>query len=224
MPQNPTVCATSIQICKLRATRLNPDGSLKAGANGHVVSDKTMMLEVKPNVLSGEQKNMVSGCDCLAVQYRGKDKLLHFDLTLHMTALEPALLELLTGAPLRTDLSTVPVAIGNEWPNQLDCSQPVQAATAIEVWTNAQVSDRQVDPPFQYYRWIWPSSYWQISNFNLENDFMQLTLDGYTKSNPNFANAYGDWPPGVTRYGPLGGFFLDSIQPIAVCGYSGGST
>jgi hypothetical protein len=225
MAQNPTVCPTSLDICRIRASRLNADGTYKVAANNHVVSDRALALDVKPEIKAGKNLELEGGCDsCVAVSYKGTDRLMRFNFTLQTTAIEAALIELLTGAPVNLDASVAPVAVGNQWPDQLDCSSPVQAPTALEVWTKAWAKDRQVDPPFQYYRWIWPMTFWQISNFKLESDFLVFQLDGYSRSNPNFGNAYGDWPAGITKVGNIGGFFLDTLQPIAVCGYSSSST
>lgn len=223
MPQNPVVCATSVEICKLRASRLNNDGTLKTGANNHVVSDKNMSLDVKTIVQAGTTSQLLGGCDCISVSRRGQDKLLRFEFALSVMALEPAVLEILTGSPVQVDTSTVPVAIGNGFPNQLDCTVVPPAPSALEVWTNAWVSDRQVDPPFQYYRWVWPMTFWQWGDFKLENDFLVPVLNGFSRSNPNFGNAYSDWPAGVVQQ-RVGTYFLDTLQPAAVCGYSTFST
>lgn len=216
------ICPTSIHVCRARVTRLNADGSVAAAPNNHVVTTSIVSLEVQPEVLAGEAKQLVGGCDCICVSYKGKDKLMRFNLTLQMCDVEPALVDILTGSGTLVNGSSE--LIGNSFPDQIDCSTSGQPATALEVWSDAWTEDRQVASPNQYIRWIFKMAFWQFDNWKLENDFMVPSFKGFTRQNPNFANAYVDYPAGVTTVGNLGGYFWDSAAPAAYCGYSSTST
>lgn len=216
------ICPTPIHFCKARFTRLNVDGSVAASPNNHVVSQFPGSLQVDPDILQGDTKNIIGGCDCLAVTYRGKDKLMRLNLTLTMTDVEPALFELLTGSPIVTSASGD--LIGNSFPVQTDCTQAGQPPVAIEAWSDNWIQDRQASSPYQYTRWMFRMSFWQWGAFTVENDFMQPQFSGYTRSNPGFTStAYNDWPAGAV-INNIGGYFFDNTQPAAYCGYSPSST
>lgn len=225
MSQATAICPGSIHICKARFSRLNADGTFKGGTNNHVVIDSIVNVDFTPQIKGGENKELISGCDCIDLAYRGYDKLLRFDLKFQMTRLNPALQELLLGAALLVDASTIPVPSGITFPNQLSCSTGVvQPPVACEFWTDAWQNDRQIDPPTRYIRWVFPMTFWQFEASKLDNDFFMPSFAGFTRQNPNFGNAYGDWPAGIV--GPLttSGYFWDTTQPAASCGYSALST
>lgn len=224
MTQNTAVCAGSIRLCVARFSRLNADGTFKGGANNHVVTDSVQSIEFTPNISAGEEIEVMGGCDCIDLFYRGYDKLRYFDLSFTLTKLSPGLIELLTGSSLISDTSTSPVPVGNIWPNQLSCGAATQPPVALEVWTDAWQNDRQVDPPFRYIRWVFPMSFWQLDASTLGMEFFNPSFTGYTRQNPNFTNPYGDYPAGVPNNLVGGAYFYDTTRPTAVCGYSTTST
>lgn len=224
MAQATAICPGSIHVCKARFSRLNADGTFKGGANNHVVTDSILSVDFTPEIKAGDAKEIVAGCDCIDLAYRGYDKLLRFNLGFQLSRINPALVELLTGAALISDTSTLPVPIGNVFPNQLACSSTPQPPVAVEFWTDAWINDRQVDPPARYIRWVFPMSFWQIDASTLANDFFLPTFKGFTRQNPNWANFYGDWPAGVAGSLVGGAYFWDTTQPGAACGYSSFST
>lgn len=181
-----------------------------------------VLITAEPEVLEGEQKNLVGGCDCLCATYKGYDKLLRWNLTIQFCALEPALIEILTGAALQVNGTAEP--IGNNWPNQLTCSSPTQPPVAIEAWSDLWVGDAQYSGASKYIRWVWPMAFFQIDQFNIENDFMLPQVKGFSRTNANFGNAYADFPTGVTASSTGGYFYDDGPLPTAVCGYSSSST
>lgn len=215
------ICGNSLHICFLRATRLDTDGSVAAAPNNHVVTGNPVILTAEPEILEGESKNLVGGCDCLCASYKGYDKLLRWNLTLQFCALEPALIEILTGADLQVNGSAEP--IGNNWPNQLTCSAAVQPPVAIEAWSDLWVGDNVNQTGPQYIRWVWPMAFFQMDQFQLENDFMLPQMKGFSRTNGNFGDAYADLPAGVVA-SDTGGFFYDDSIPTPVCGYSSSST
>jgi hypothetical protein len=216
MPQATPICPTPIHICRIRVTRLNTDGTLAAGPKNSYVSAKPSHLNWTTEVEAGVDQVVVGGCDCIAVQYRGYDKLKRFNLELELTALEPALLEMMLGAPAIFDTSTIPVQIGNQWPTTLQCGQ-VQPAVAIEAWSDAWLNDTQSASPTRYIRYIWTQSYWQLGNGSLQNDFVLPLLTGFTRSNPAWGlGPYNDQKRSV---GNVGGYYFDDVLPVATCDY-----
>lgn len=209
-----SICDAALHLCRIRVTRLDSLGNPTAGPNNVYVSDTPLMLQVKPQIQAGDDKTVVGGCDCIVAQYRGYDKLKYFNLELDLALLEPALLEMLLGADAILDGADV---IGNWWPSQLSCSDATQPNVCIEGWQDAW-DDDHADSATPYIHWVWPSSYWQISDHTLQNDFTQPKLTAFTRANPNWGlGIYGDLPEAA---GPLGGWFYTAdVPPTASCGY-----
>lgn len=223
MAQADIICPNSILFCALRVTRLNVDGTPAAGPNNAYVTDRAMTLTMTPDIEDGEDKVMIGGCDCINARYRGRDKLKGFSLALTSTAVEPGLMEMLLGATLISDGSDDPVPIGVNWPTQLSCSDGQQPPVGIEGWSKAWVDDRQ-DDGFPYIRWVFPMTFWQMDENELGADFLELALNGYTRTNENWGvGPYSDQVVNgeIIEFEPQGGFFFDDMIPAAGCGYQG---
>jgi len=208
------ICDALIRVCAVRVTRLDANGNFSPGPNNYYVTGNTMMLTAKPVIEAGVDKPLVGGCDCIIAFYHGYDKLKYFNLEFDDGLVEPGLIEMLTGAPAIVDGSGNP--IGWNWPNQLDCSQPVQPNVAIEVWQDMWEDDHQ-NTTYPYFRYIWPSSYWQMSDFTAQMDFNQPKITAWTRTNPNWGlGPYGDQPQAIAS---TGGGFYDTTIPTPKCGY-----
>jgi hypothetical protein len=218
-------CPTSIHVCRARITRLNQTTGAVAsgGTTNHYVTDKLVSIEAAPEIKEGDSKEITSGCDCICVSYKGNDKLLRFNLTLTLCALEPELIELLTGANLLVNGSSQ--GIGGGWANQLSCSSvQQQPMVAIEAWSHAWVGDGPYTA-YPFIRWVWKGAFFQWDTLTLENELQMPTLKGFSRANAGFGNAYVDYPTGVTTLGSdLGGWVFDTAAPAAYCGYSPTST
>jgi hypothetical protein len=214
------LCPTPIHLCRIRVTRLSATGAIAAAPNNHYVSDKPMLMTIDPDVSEGEVKTLIGGCDCAQATYRGYDKLLRFNLTLQMAALEPGLAEILTGATMLTNVATE--LVGNSFPIQNSCSLPTQPPSAIEAWQDMWIGDAQNANP-RYVRWTFPMAFWQMDTATLENDFLQVQYKGFTRANV-WANPYVDFPTGIASIGTNGAWFWDNAIPAAYCGYSPTST
>lgn len=209
-------CFSAIHLCRIRATRLDATGNPSPGPNNVYVTAKPIMLGATPQIEAGQDKTLVGGCDCIVAQYRGYDKLKYFTLELDLASLEPALIELMTGASAITSTGDV---IGNWWQSSqtFNCASTVQPNVCFEGWQDTWNQDRQASTPFRYVHWIWPSSFWQIAAHTLQNDFLQPKLTGFTRGNSNWTDIFRDLPE-VPQ--PLGGyFFTDHIPAGDTCGY-----
>lgn len=210
------ICESAIHLCRIRVTRLDQVGNPLAGPNNVIVSDTPLMLTVKPQIVAGEDKDLIGGCDCIVSTYRGYDKLKRFDLELDLAQLPPTVLEMMTGGTAIVSAGSV---VGLWWPSNLSCSDPAQPNVAFEAWQDAWEEDHQfaTDP---YIHWLWPSTHWQIGDHTLQNDFLQPKLNGFSRSNPVWGDGiYGDMPEAIPSGAP-GGFWYTAIAPpTAYCDY-----
>lgn len=207
-------CLAAIHLCRVRATRLNANGTPMAGPNNVYVSDKPIQLGVTPVIEAGQDKTLVGGCDCIVAEYRGTDKLKRFDFTLDLAVLEIGLLEMLLGSDVILDTG---VPIGQWWSEQaFQCSSAVQPNVALEGWQTGWATGGP-DVTWPYIHWVWPSTFWQIGAHTLQNDFLQPQVTGFSRSNSAWGTGiYGDQPEAA---GSLGGFFYSATIPAASCGY-----
>lgn len=207
------VCDAAIHLCAIRVTRLDALGNPESGPNNVYVSNNSIMLAVKPEIEAGTSKTLIGGCDCIIADYRGYDKLKRFNLELDQGLIEPALSEILLGGTAMLDSGSDP--IGMWYPNQLSCELPSQPNVCFEAWQDLWEDDRQASAPYQYLHWIFPSSYWQVGDFSLQNDFNQPKMTSFTRTNPNWGvGIYGDLPeacPGTV------GFFYENDIPDGSC-------
>jgi hypothetical protein len=209
------ICPAVIRLCAIRLTALDAVGNPVAGPNNVYVSSNSIMLSVKPTIEAGEDKTLVGGCDCIIATYRGKDKLKWFEFELDQGVLEPGLQELMLGSAVILDGSGNP--IGNWWPSQLGCDVPGQPNVCLEAWQDLWEDDHQFATPYQFLHYIWPSTSWEIGDFDLQNDFMQPKLTGYSRANPQWGEGpFHDTPEFVQ---PIGGYWFDNEIPTAACGW-----
>jgi hypothetical protein len=218
-------CSTSMSLCALRLTRLNPvTGFLAAGPNNSYQTTQTISLGFEPVLSEGEDREMRGSGDCVIVQCKAPDILKRWNFTLTMGAREPGLEEMLTGGAAITDNAGTPNVIGANFPAPLACGQ-LQPAVAIEAWTKAVVDDAQRgDLP--WIRWVWPYAIWSPGGGTLEQGFQQPSFTGSSKSNPslNLDAVYNDYPAGVV-VGPHGGWFHDTFKPDGTaCQYATASS
>lgn len=218
MAQNPIICPTNIHLCRMRITRLNADLTVASAPNNAYVTDSPITLGYAIDSTDGNTQALITGCNKTRAKYRQPDQFNGFTFKLDLAALEPALVEMLTGATLILDGSTIPIPAGFNWPLTGTSPTPV----ALEAWVDNWVSDAQASSPFRYSRYIWPASYWRPDDGTLENDFKTESLVAYSQQNTGWGvGPYADQlVGGVARaVSANGGVLFSDTMPAAVCGY-----
>lgn len=218
MPQAPEVCGVSLHVCRVRVTRLDSVGSVAPEPNNSYVSDKPISVQLTPTIETGTDTTLKGGCDCIVATYQGPDLLKGFELEFAKAAVEPAMEEMMLGATVILDESTVPVPIGLWHPGPLDCAE-VQSACAFEFWTDVwEGSGQNADWPYIHH--VYPYTTWQMGQQSYENDFAQPTLSGKARANSAWgAGPYGDQPEAIPTNSPGGFFYQTEAMPDAECGY-----
>lgn len=196
----------SIHICRLRATRLNDDGTLAGTTDNSYVTDKINHLNYSPQFTDGEVREVVNGCGATCLLLREPDRFTGLNLEIEQCRLEPALLEMMTGMSAVLDDGTPPNIIGLNWPT----ADFAPVAVAIEAWTDAWNGDQFAPAGSRFIRWVFPRTKWRMADGNLENDFNLPTLNGFSEAN----GAWGDGPYGVGDAGAQivddnGGWYWD---------------
>lgn len=210
------VCPSILHFCRVRVTRLDSLGNVAPGPNNSYVSDGAISLQYGAEISTGEDRELKTGCGCIVASAKDPDILKRFNFELTMGKFEPALFELLTGATVIMDGAD---PIGIDFPDQTDCSFD-PSYVAFEGWADAYDGDAP-DPVRPYFYVVWPSTTWQIGQTTLQNDFAQLPLTGFSRSNSQWGHGpYGD--TGLTD--PIGAqgslVQVATAPPAAACDYA----
>lgn len=201
------VCLSSLHLCRFRVTRLDALGNVVVAANNSYVTDNAISLGVTPDIETGPETVLRSGCDEIKAQRKSDDLLKRFNLQLDLLSIDPELVEMLTGASVITDGGVV---VGTS--TTYATNPPL---VAVEAWSDAWEDDHQYDF-FPYIHWVWTAAKWQIGPSTLENDFASPQLNAFTRGNPNFGlGPYGDLPEAIDDFAS---FYTDT-RPAAHCGY-----
>ena len=221
--QTSQLCPGSMHVCAVRVTRLNGDGTVAAGPKNAYVSQNVVQLNITPDILAGDTKQVVSGCDCISVSYRGYDKLMRFNLELDLALLELPLLEIMTGSSAILDGAPTPNVKGLWWPQQNSCDSAVQPKVAVEAWSDMWADDDILiasdsdGSELRYIHWLFTASHWHLDQAALQNDFYQPKLMGFTRSNAQWG--LGPYSAQPESAHPQGGMWLSASIPTAQCGY-----
>ncbi len=217
MAQALPLCPHSAGLCRVRVTALNDDGTVADGPNNSYVTDSPIHLAAAPEIKAGTATDVTNGCGCVCVSRRTNDRLLRFNLTLQLCAVEPALLSMLLGASVIEDDSDIPVPKGIWWPNQADCGD-APASVAVEAWSEAWDSDAQSASPNRWIYWLFPRAFFQIGAIDLADGFMLPEVNGFTRANDQWGmGPYGDQADSAE---PLGGLFWSDSIPDADCAFA----
>lgn len=208
-------CPSIVDFCRMRVTRLDDVGNVQGTTDNSWVTDKTIQMQISPEIEQGQER-ILKGCGgCIIATSRQQDRLKRWGLTLNLGALEPGLKEMLLGVDVITDAGE---PIGINGVSQLACDFEPQLV-AIEAWANLVVEDAP-DPVYPYAYFVWPATFWQFGQNTIGQDFWQPTLQGFSRSNPQWATG---------PYDDLGVSFsvehwaivqVSEAPPDATCGYA----
>lgn len=205
------ICPSALHLCFVRITRVSAVGEPVPGPNNVYVSDTPLDLAINPDILAGEVKDVKGGCDQLVATYRGQDITKRFNLELTQAIIDPALEEMLCGGSI---VLAGEDPIGVNFPAPCGTQQPF---VAIEAWQDLYDCDHQPSEPYQYRRYIFPSSRWVRGPETAQNDFSQPKFTGFTVGNANWGvGIFGDLTNPV---GANGQWVFDNTLPTAACGY-----
>ncbi len=211
------VCASPVELCAVRITRLNSDGTAADGPdNSYVVTDP-IQLQYTPNVREGDEHELLGGCDgCVIATKTDRDTIRRYDLELQSGRFEPGLLEMMLGATL---IDTTDGPLGIMYGEKEECGT-ASTRVAIETWSKRWTVDDEWDPDWPWQRFIWPSVAWVPAQATQQADFTPETLTGKTRRNSAWGfGPYFDQPFNLGA-NLIGVFADDAALPTATCDYS----
>lgn len=209
-------CASTVEICALRATRLDADGTPADAPNNVYVVNDIIQLQFTPNVREGETREMRGGCSCTIARKEEEDEFVRFDLELQAGRIEPGLMEMLLGTSV---IASTDGPLGFWWPQKLPCGE-ARPRVAIEAWSKRWLDTDEQDEVYPWIRWLWTSTAWVPGQNTLQADFGPIVLTGKSRVNTAWGlGPYGDQPEAAEGHG---GAWFDTAPtvPAATCDYS----
>lgn len=209
-------CATPVEICALRATRLDDTGApAEPPKNVYVVRD-IIQLQYTPNWIDGAERELLGGCGgCIIAQKTDEDQFRRFDLELQAGRWEPGLLEILTGSAV---IASGADLVGGHWPVKEGCGVEPQRV-AIEMWAKRWLDTEEQDPIYPWIHYLWTSVRWRLGQNTAQADFSPTVLTG--KSRANSAWGHGPFPGQPEAASGHGLWWFDQGDlPVATCDYS----
>ena len=210
-------CASTVEICAIRATRLADDGTVSPDADNVYIVQDVIQLQVTPNIREGAERELEGGCGgCLIAHKTDEDNLRRFDLQLDTGRLEPGLEEMLTGG---TVIESTNGPLGFLFGAKRDCGTP-QPRVAFEAWSKRWTVDDEQDPIWPWWHWVFPSVSWVPGQNTLQADFSPRVLTGKSRANTAWGfGPYADQPADVGA-NQMGVWASAEDLPVATCDYS----
>ncbi|MEE9178796.1 MAG: hypothetical protein V3U46_10250 [Acidimicrobiia bacterium] len=209
-------CYQSIDLCAIRASTLDSDGSAPAGptVNGAAYNLRPISLGRSPVVSTGETFEQRDGCGRICVSITDPDVTTSETLTLTLCQLDLELISILTGADILLDASAN--AIGVEAPD------PAVDLPVVEFnsWTKAYDGSSQVAAPRDYYHWVWPKTQWNIGDWTIERGILSIVITAKATANANLGSGTFNDLPGAGIQQFFGVFLATDIPDPDVSPYS----
>lgn len=210
-------CATPVEFCAARITRLNSDGTVDYSTEDNVyVITELVTLGANANVREGEDRELPGGCGCLIASKSDDDEIRRYDLELTMGRFEFGALEMLTGG---TVIQGTDGPEGFQGGAKRACGVP-QARVAFEGWSKRWTSDNEQDPIHPWFHWVYPYVKWVLGNNTIGADFSPTVVNGKATANTSWGyGPYGEQPADIGA-NPQGVYLWDGDLPEGICDYS----
>ena len=209
-------CASTVDLCAVRVTRLDDDGSPAAAPNNVYVVQDLIQLQFTENWKEGTLRELVGGCGgCNIASREDDDVFQRYDLEVQFGRVEPGLEEMLVGTAVIQDSTNL---IGAHGGVKLACGTP-RPRVAFEGWSHRWLSTDEVDPTYPWWHWLWVSTAWTKGQNTLSADFSTIVFAGKSRAN----SAWGVGPHGDQPEAAIGHslYWADAgALPTATCDYS----
>lgn len=189
-------CAGSLQVCALRGVRLDADCSPNHGPYAAFSTAALASISSTPEIEDGEEFQVKNGCGVVTHYVKDKDRVKRQNITIELVTYDFEIIEIMTGDQILVDAAGMTIGIAQGGPQ----STPPNGVY-LEAYTKAVEGDDSCaipteDPIPGWYEWIWPRAFFTMRDFTLENNFANVTLEGYSLTNSQLPDdgPFGDWP------------------------------
>jgi len=207
-------CLNSLDVCGIRASVLNADGSPNYGlANGSAYDLSAITLGRTAVTTTVTGITQEDGCGRVCVNIPDRTVTTAETLALVLCQLNFELISVLTGAEVCLDGSGD--VIGFQAPDPTVTRDPVE----FHAWSKAYSNNAQNAAPYTVYHWVWPSVTWEVGDFSLARGVLQVSLTGTAVSNANLGTgSFQDLVCPVEQF--FGVFLADDLPDPDVAPYN----
>lgn len=184
----PTRTISPIQGELIRIMRLDECGVPVSGAGGLVVSEGFVQVTPSPQYEDGTDYQRRNAKGGLCVNRTGPDQFRRIDLSIEFCAIDPDVVELITGAELIT--TGAPATGTGFWVTE----GAVETRWSLEVWQNAG-DEECVGGLEQYAYWAFPHlGSGRFNDFTINDGVLEWSLSARTyKASPSWYSPGEDW-------------------------------
>lgn len=213
-------CFASLHVCRTRITRLDSTGAPVIGSTTTYVSDTQVTVGITPENVAGQDLEVISGCGCPTLTYRGRDRTKRFTFDIEQSKIEPPMLEMMTEATLIAG-ATPGSFIGTIARDDTTSCEGLPNGVAIEFWTDAWDGNQPLSAT-PYRRLLFTRTIWTEGETALSADFQPVKLTGFSLANSNYGDPYADLPAtldpdDISQYAQ---WVEADAPPSAACAYA----
>lgn len=210
-------CASPVELCAIRATRLNADGTPADGPDNVVIPQDPISLQWTPNIREGDEHELIGGCGgCVIASKTDEDTLRRIDIEIQMGRLIPAVMEMLIDATVIEDTDG---PLGFKYGAKRPCGTP-QNRVMLEAWSKRWTEDDEQDPDWPWWHFLFSSVASVPAQQSLQSDFGPVTINGKTRVNSSWGfGPYFDAPVSLGT-DHMAVWATDEELPTASCDYS----
>lgn len=198
----PTLCAAPIRGTRMRIVRLDSCGLPVTGTGGQVVTDGFVQVDVTQDYQDGTEYALRNAQGAFCVNEIGPDQFRRSELTIQFCAIDPDVVNLITGALVIT--TGAPVTGTGFW--VLEGS--VDSRFSLEVWQAVAGVACVGSTPLRAY-WAWPNLFaGRFNDFSIQDGVLEWKISAKTSAaNTGWGTGPGaapDWissVPALAHYG-----------------------
>lgn len=193
----PTVCAAPIRGTRMRIIKLDTCGLPVTGVGGQVVSDGFVQVGVSQDYEDGTTYELRNAQGSFCVNEQGPDQFRRSSLDIQFCAIDPDVVNLITGALVVT--TGAPVSGTGFWVVE----GGVTNHFSLEVWQDIAGVACVAGNPYRAY-WAWPNLFGgRFNDFTIEDGTLEWTLSAKTaQANVGWGTGPGAAPDWISAVPP----------------------
>jgi hypothetical protein len=204
----------SVHAVRLRATRLDTDGSPLVGDDNLYVSSALVTVGWTPQNSDDEEIEQKNGAGDICVYYKKKGALKGLEVKLQVCTMDPELIELLSGGEVITASGST---IGYAMPEVGVDPQP--NGISLEFWSRRVIGGAPAnDRP--YYWHLMPRGRFSRDEQTHGNEAALPSFTGSFEQNDGWLQGPADVWPAATESGRVYQYIETATLPVATDGYA----
>lgn len=206
----PTLCASPIQGTRMRIIRLDACGVPITGSGGMVVTEGFVQVEASQDYEDGTEYELRNAQGDFCVNDVGPDQFRRSNLTIQFCAVDPDIVNIITGALVIT--TGAPVTGTGFWVVE----GSVDNHFSLEVWQNV-AGQACVGSTQRFVYWAWPNLFGgRFNDFTIQDDVLEWQLSAKTApANSLWGTGAGPAPDWISAV-PTGAHYGFNIAALSL--------